>query len=330
MPYTALRVPPHMPRPVLASLGINHRRIPILSLGRDVYIDTKLIIRKLETLYLDGKLGSDGGFEQGFERMLEDWVNHGGPFWRTAGCIPVSAPLVQSDVWMKDRADGSGGHFSRDTLKNDRGWNLSQVRSYFGMMELMLSDERTWLLNTERPGLAEVHGCWVYDWGISMGSAMDVEDGEMDASVGDMAEVLSEKEFPYVHAWVKRFGEACDEAAAKNRNGGHKQMLEGAEAESETAKKILSGDFAEKDEGLIVGESDALGLKRGQRVTIAPTDFGFTHSDEGVLVALGRDEVVIEVDVTKETGNGKLRLHFPRLAYKIVPVEGAEKQKERV
>lgn len=65
-----------MPRPILKDrLGINHRRIPILALGRDVYIDTRLMLRKLEALYPDGKLGATNAFDQGFEEILEVLMN---------------------------------------------------------------------------------------------------------------------------------------------------------------------------------------------------------------------------------------------------------------
>jgi hypothetical protein len=40
--------PPQMPRPDLQALGINYRKIPILAIGRDIYLDTRIIIETLE------------------------------------------------------------------------------------------------------------------------------------------------------------------------------------------------------------------------------------------------------------------------------------------
>jgi hypothetical protein len=37
-----------LPRPDLARLGINYRRIPLLAIGCDVYLDSRLIIYALE------------------------------------------------------------------------------------------------------------------------------------------------------------------------------------------------------------------------------------------------------------------------------------------
>ncbi len=43
--------PPIMPRPDIARLGIRHRRIPVMSIGRDVYLDTRLQLQKLESAF---------------------------------------------------------------------------------------------------------------------------------------------------------------------------------------------------------------------------------------------------------------------------------------
>jgi len=60
-----------MPRPDLAALGIHYRRIPLLSIGRDIYLDTRLILRKLEGRFPEGKLGSDKPEDLFVEKLLE-------------------------------------------------------------------------------------------------------------------------------------------------------------------------------------------------------------------------------------------------------------------
>ena len=300
-------------------LNVNHRRIPILALGRDIYIDTRLILRKLETLFPDSKahptLGAKDGFGKGFEEMLEGWVIDAGPFWRASGCIPLQAPLLKNEVWVKDRFDGSGGAFTKGALTQGRKWCLSQLRIFFGVMENVLSDGRKWVLgDVERPGLADIHGCWVYDWGINMAGDMFVTKDEAEEACGDMKEVLNEHEFPMVHEWVRRFKQVCDQA--KRSNAGAQELGEGEVAEDAVVKRVLNGDFVEPDE-LDFYPIDILGLKKGQFISIAPADFGFTHSDRGALVGLTTNEVVIEV----AAGRRPLRLHYPRIDFKISPVD---------
>jgi hypothetical protein len=70
--FSQIRVPPNMPRPILSErLGVNYRRIPLMAIGRDIYIDTRIMLRKLESLYPNGKLGATDSFQQGFEDILE-------------------------------------------------------------------------------------------------------------------------------------------------------------------------------------------------------------------------------------------------------------------
>lgn len=45
---TVVRVTDKPPRPALLSLGITYRRIPVMSIGNDVFFDTSLMIAELE------------------------------------------------------------------------------------------------------------------------------------------------------------------------------------------------------------------------------------------------------------------------------------------
>lgn len=316
IPFTTILVPPRIPRPILSTeLLISHRRIPIVALGRDIYIDTRLILRKLEELFPDTSehpsLGAKDSFGHGLEQLIEGWVIDAGPFWRASGSIPPEAPLMRDDEWLEDRRQGSGGAFTRESMKEGRAWCLSQLRVHFGIFESMLADGRTWILGSgQRPGLADIHGCWVFDWAINMAGDMFVAEGEQEEAMKDARAVLSEVEFPKTHAWVQRFRNACNQAARNN----HFTRLEGDQAEREIVARIMGADLFESEE-LMFERNDVLRLRKGQVVTVGPADFGFTHLDKGQLVALTSNEVVIQ---TSEKENG-LRLHFPRVNFKIQP-----------
>ncbi|EME86880.1 uncharacterized protein MYCFIDRAFT_151894 [Pseudocercospora fijiensis CIRAD86] len=310
LPFSQIRVPPYMPRPILQErLGVNYRRIPIMAIGRDIYIDTRLMLAKLETFFPENRLGADDDFGSGVEDLLENLIIDGGPFWRTAGCIPPTAPLMTSEVWTKDRSDGSGGAFTKQALLENRSWSISQLRIYYDIVEKMLRDGRQWILGGDNPGLAEIHAGWVFDWGLNM--AQDMGDGSNGATA-DMKRALSDVEFPKLHDWVKRFRDLAEQAGEDHAGGG--RLQEGADAEDQVVDRILAADFTEQEP--YFDESDVLGLQRGQRVTIAPVDFGFTHKDEGTLVGISKNEVVIEVQVPQ--GKGSLRLHYPRINFKIL------------
>lgn len=156
----------------------------------------------------------------------------------------------------------------------------------------MLGDGREWLFG-ERPGLADVHGLWVFDQAVNMAGDTGVAPEEAEEATWDARCVLGEPEFPKVHAWVRRFREACEHA--ERRTAGAKRCGEGQETDGDIVRRILSSGYAEPQE-LSVDEHNILGLKMGQRVTVAPAEFGATHADIGVLVGLSRHEIVIEVE----------------------------------
>merc|ERR1712098_509555 len=71
--YAECKQPPIMPRPDLEAIGVNYRRIPICAIGKDVYCDTRIIIRKLEELFPDGALGATDADQRAMQKLLEVW-----------------------------------------------------------------------------------------------------------------------------------------------------------------------------------------------------------------------------------------------------------------
>jgi glutathione S-transferase len=90
-----------MPRPDLAELGVAYRRIPVLSIGRDVYLDMRLIIRKLEEMFPDGKLGASEPEEMFVEKLIEKWTVESPVFWAATGLVPAEA--VKDPKFAEDR-----------------------------------------------------------------------------------------------------------------------------------------------------------------------------------------------------------------------------------
>jgi len=103
-----------MPRPDVAKLGIKHRRIPILSIGRDVYLDTRLIIEKLEAAFPPSpgspyralSAPSTTPEHAAITYLLgRITIDTGGLFTHAAKLIPSSLPLTKDPAFRKDRAD---------------------------------------------------------------------------------------------------------------------------------------------------------------------------------------------------------------------------------
>lgn len=80
IPYVSCIQPVTLPRPDLKKrLGVNYRRIPVMSIGRDIYCDTLIMLEKLEELfpYKDGEVLRKGknGNERALEKLLEKWTD---------------------------------------------------------------------------------------------------------------------------------------------------------------------------------------------------------------------------------------------------------------
>ena len=139
---------------------------------------------------------------------------------------------------------------------------------------------------------------WPFDWLKGLKGALP-------------SDVISEKLYPKVYAWMARFNK---ELARVKSKGGKPASLKGQEA----AQRILDADFADKDIG--VNSADPLGLRHGQQVKVWPIDSGFNARDTGSLVGLNDEEVAIEKAIGKS-----VRIHFPRSGFRIVPADGGSK-----
>lgn len=149
-----------MPRPDIAAIGTNYRRIPVVSIGRDVYNDTRLILRKLEELYPHGhKISTASPEEKAIERLLELWVVDSGVFMRAAQLIPSNMPLLNDPKFTKDREDYTGRSWSKANVEEMRPEALVHVKGAFELLETtILADGREWILKTESPSLADIEG----------------------------------------------------------------------------------------------------------------------------------------------------------------------------
>ena len=148
-----------MPREDLNALGVAYRRIPVMSIGRDVYCDTRLILAKLEELFADGALGAQQADQKAIEKLLEKWTIDGGVFLRASQLIPTEMPLLNDANFTKDREEYTGRSWSKDNILKMRPEALADMRSMFEFLETtLLADGREWILKTEKPSLADIEG----------------------------------------------------------------------------------------------------------------------------------------------------------------------------
>jgi hypothetical protein len=148
-----------MPRPDLALLPVHYRRVPVLAIGRDIYLDTRLQLRVLESLpnIPTPRLGASKPQDMFVEKLLERYMIEGPVFGMAAGLVPVD--VAQDPTFKEDRKGLLGKTWEREELEEGRGECLNFVRDLFGFLErTVFEDGRDWILGGEGPRLADIEG----------------------------------------------------------------------------------------------------------------------------------------------------------------------------
>lgn len=265
-----------------------------MAIGKDIYIDSRLIISKLEALYPDSTLTPVTAEQVGMRKLLENYSDASlfnnavklMPYWSSAG-------LIQNKAFLDDRQKLMGGRrMTAENMQAGRPEGLQNMRQAFELMEKsFLADGRRWILGGEGPTVADIDAAWPFEWLI-------VDRGMKGALP---KEQFGENIYPKTHAWIQRFMSEIKTARGKTAQPG---KLNG---EAISARVL---DATSSSEPLTFDSNDALGFRAGDTVEVYPSDYGQAHKDRGTLIGLTVSEVVIR--------NSKgLHLHFPRWNFRI-------------
>lgn len=338
--YLALRNMPHaqcdqpitLPRPDIKALGVNYRRVPVIAIGRDIFCDTLLIMNRLDTLFPNSNkyptIAATDSTGRALEKLLEKWTDVG-VFKSAADAIPSSLPLCQDPAFIKDRTELWGYDWTPAEQDKRRTQGLSNLRANFDFLEDLLADGRQWVLGTDKPQVADIHGEHHLRPTLHPTTFCHADDTPFAAAwifgwMRSLPDGLPEQFFPHTryaktHAWLDRY----DAAVQSSKDAGPKPQTLSSD---DTLDKVLgkkdagrTGGFGVPDIGV---QDDPLGLKQGDSVEVYARDTGFNHRDVGKLVGLDNGEVVIE----KASGRDgePVRLHFPRWNFCIAPAKKSE------
>jgi glutathione S-transferase len=160
IPYAECIQPLTLPRPDLAELGINYRRIPLMSIGRDVYYDTRLILARLEQSFpvSSSHPALSTPKNKGLEALLEKFTVDAGIFSKAAQSLPPDLPTMKDEKFIKDRAEFTGSSWSQEARVKGYPEALAHIRHAFDILEAILSDGRQWIGGTDKISLADIHG----------------------------------------------------------------------------------------------------------------------------------------------------------------------------
>ncbi|RHZ89199.1 hypothetical protein Glove_18g47 [Diversispora epigaea] len=299
--WKSVIVPSVVPRPLLKQLVHGYRRIPVLQIGSDIFVDTSMILEELERRFPEPSLfpkrkGSDKS-DIGLAKSIIFWTDrHFFPVVLRSSYVsidPSTPKIFTSKEFLEDRSVLLGYKINLEKLLPTRPQILDEIRSHFELTELQLNDDREWFLDTVTPGIADIHvGAQLFFLNITK-SANDIANPE---------------KYPKTYKWFQRFGKYIGE------NQLPPIKITGEEALNIAKRyKPVTARIAQLED-----KSDFF-RKIGDRVKIEPDDYGRIPTI-GVIVSLGSSHVAIIPDDVDKTGI-KVAIWFPRIGYKITLVD---------
>jgi glutathione S-transferase len=277
--WHAVAIPSILPKPDLVALTGGYRRTPVLQIGADIYCDTELIARTLETraphptLYPPQTLASAAALAQWADATL--FLSCAVLFSRRdvleqvfAGRDDLRQAFVADRVAMRKGAPGR-----RPTPVEARVC----VKSFCGRLDLQLARGHAWLLG-EHPTIADFsvyHALWFVH------------------ETAGIRDVLAP--FEHVARWM--------EAIRALGHGTHTPL------DAVTAIEIA----AAATPGAVEPTSDVDEWRPGEPVEVLPTDYAFDPV-AGALVRLDQDEIAVR---RVDPRAGEVVVHFPRNGFEI-------------
>jgi glutathione S-transferase len=278
-------VPSMPPRPALASLAGGYRRIPVLQLGADVFCDSNLILRVLETLVPSSALVQPGDtlsvpVSLWFEPRLFS-IFSVLRFRKREDFAGVFQSAEEGQAFSRDRAGFMVPMMDISKNAENAPTALAHAASFAAWVEGVLAHGGPFL-HGAAPSHADLSAWHPFHW--FKGSSAQ-------------RELLAD--YPLLWAWVDRI-EALGE--------GQRTPIDDEETLAIARAAEPSYRFAE-------ARPSPIDPALGTQVSVAPTDYG-VEPVRGELVSIGPDHVSLR-RATPETGD--VAVHFPRWGYRVLP-----------
>jgi glutathione S-transferase len=273
--WQSVQIPMILPKPDLMPLTGGYRKTPVLQIGADIYCDTRLIARELERRYPTPALFPDGN--RGVSLALSHWSDTA--FFAPGAALSMALAKEVPEAVISDRKlFFNFMDFTR--LEQDVPHMLTQLRANAALLEEQLADGREFLLGGE-PGWADITA--------------------------------------YFPLWMTRaFVPGADAMLARNSRTAHwearvREIGHGRRVDIEASAALDIARQATPEPARGVDSDDPLRLRDGERVSVAPDDYGKVPVT-GELVTLTLDEVAIR---RRDERVGDVVTHFPRIGYRV-------------
>jgi glutathione S-transferase len=268
-----------MPRPDLMPMTGGYRRTPVMQIGADIYCDTQCILRELERRFPEPTLFPNK--DEGIAWASAMWTDRSF-FQNTVNLVFGSLADKVPQDFIEDREKLRGAKFDVAAMTAAIPQMRDQFRAHVGWIESQLGYGRAWITG-DKPGLCDVNA-FMNIWYVR-------------AHLPGAEAMLAE--FGHTRAWEERL-----------RAVGH-----GKRSEISTAAALDMAAGATPQTAEAADPNDPNGRKPGDRVEIAPDDYG-KISVAGEIVALSSQHIAIR---RHDPRAGEIVVHFPRAGFVLVP-----------
>ena len=273
--WRSVQIPMIMPKPDLMPLTGGYRKTPTLQIGADIYCDTRLIAVELERRFARPTLFPDG--DRGLSLALSQWSDTA--FFEPGAGLSMGLNKEVPEALVADRKEFFN-FMDFNCLERDLPHLITQLRANAELVEQQLADGRPFVLG-DAAGWADITSYFPF-WMARTFIA---------SSAGLFGK------FVQVAAWEARM-----------RALGH-----GTRTDIDAQTAIDAARAATPEPGRGVDPEDPLQLRAGERVTVAPDDYGKVPV-AGELVTLELHEVAVR---REDPRVGTVVTHFPRIGYRI-------------
>ena len=164
MSYKRCDQPAVLPRKDLEALGITYRRIPVVSVGKDVYCDSSLIFDVILNNFNKNKLPTSS-----LDRAWEAWGYDG--FLNALLLIPIE---VLSPDFLKDRSTINFPVIQRPDYKDLRPSGIAELQSRMTFIENELLTKGTFM-NGDKLSVSDIHMIWGIRWALNGQTGLGAE-----------------------------------------------------------------------------------------------------------------------------------------------------------
>ena len=290
IPYYFVPVSVTMPRPWLRNtLGLTYRKIPVLSIGKEVYCDTSLIGEALEMFFppVEGWGALYPLVKGGQSRAYRSLMRGLSQFWTDRPLFNAVTGLIPAAAWRgsfgRDREAFVGHTIDADKMAANFPATWSSLDLHLSWLEPALSHQDGWIFNTSQPGLADISLFSQLKWSreVVQGSyTADLVGGDAAATdyettVAGFDRVFNPRRYPGVFTWFRMmeryFEELPNVEITLDQASFEKDVVQQMRASRLLGRKSLllptpSPSLTELDE--------MMGLKEGAEIKIVPNDTG--------------------------------------------------------